>query len=342
MLFIQVLNRLMRLLDELFFAPYRDTKVAETLIIAANPRSGTTLLHRLLALDEETFTTFNLHHVLFPSISMHKLFRLLQGPFKVLSDWFYDNIFVRWEGMHRVELGEPEEDEALLFFSFVSGSIYILFPFFDEVRAPRFADRLPKHRRNALVRYYRNCVQRFLFATGRARGDSGRSGRVFLLKSVFFASRLEIMHEVFPDARIVYLIRDPYKTIPSFVSTFSTLFWKIHSPEIPENSSSYRQWARLGVDYYHYFQKRRQIFGSSLLTLSYQDLTTRPVEMIMHIYDYFGMTVRDSFKVRLESEVERNKGYKSGHTYSLERYGLSRDWIYRELKNIFDAYQIKQ
>ncbi len=339
-----LLNVVMRSLDEILFPGYHKVEIRPPLIVTANPRSGTTLLHRLISLDEARFTTFRLYHVLFPSVCLFKLGSLfsrqkssapdgpaLGGPFRRLALWLKNRIFVRWRGMHLVGLNTREEDEGLMFFTFASGSLYIVFPYFNEVPAPRFADSLSPRKRRALAHYYRNCVQRFLYATG--------PDKTFLMKSVFFVGRMKLMHEVFPDARVVYLIRNPLQTLPSFVSMFTALFWKIHSPEIPEDSDEYRQWAKLGIDYYRYFQQNRYIFGdNNLMIFRYKDLIKSPRDAVIKICRRFGMELTQKHLTLLEQESESQRKFKSSHDYSLDRYGLSREWIERELPQIFESY----
>ena len=339
-----LLNVVMRSLDEILFPGYHKVEIRPPLIVTANPRSGTTLLHRLISLDEARFTTFRLYHVLFPSVCLFKLASLfsrqkssapdgpaLGGPFRRLALWLKNRIFVRWRGMHLVGLNTREEDEGLMFFTFASGSLYIAFPYFNEVPAPRFADSLSPRKRRALAHYYRNCVQRFLYATG--------PDKTFLMKSVFFVGRMKLMHEVFPDARVVYLIRNPLQTLPSFVSMFTALFWKIHSPEIPEDSDEYRQWAKLGIDYYRYFQQNRYIFGdNNLMIFRYKDLIKSPRDAVIKICRRFGMELTQKHLTLLEQESESQRKFKSSHDYSLDRYGLSREWIERELPQIFESY----
>lgn len=339
-----LLKVVMRSLDEILFPGYHKVEIRPPLIVTANPRSGTTLLHRLISLDEARFTTFRLYHVLFPSVCLFKLASLfsrqkssapdgpaLGGPFRRLALWLKNRISVRWQGMHLVGLNTREEDEGLMFFTFASGSLYIVFPYFNEVPAPRFADSLSPRKRRVLAHYYRNCVQRFLYATG--------PDKTFLMKSVFFVGRMKLMHEVFPDARVVYLIRNPLQTLPSFVSMFTALFWKIHSPEIPEDSDEYRQWAKLGIDYYRYFQQNRYIFGdNNLMIFRYKDLIKSPRDAVIKICRRFGMELTQKHLTLLEQESESQRKFKSSHDYSLDRYGLSREWIERELPQIFESY----
>jgi hypothetical protein len=338
---VYLLNSFTRFLDEVFFPGYRRVKIEPPLIITANPRSGTTFLHRLLSLDNERFTSFRLRHTLLSSISMARLMRFLGPidrffgrPIGRLIDRGFEGGFQGWDTIHRVGFNRLEEDEGLFMFCFASPAMYGIFPFFQEVSALRFADRLPRRRRRALVRYYRTSVQRFLY--------NQSANRVFLLKSVLLAGRMRIISEVFPDARIVHLIRSPYEVLPSFVSMFTTM-WKIHSPDISDDSDCSREWARLGVDYYRYFHRNRGLFDNSpFITIPYRDLVADPKAVIESIYRELGFPLNPSYLKRLEVELSRQRGYRSSHSYDLVQYGLNREWVYENLKELFEFHGLEK
>ena len=66
------------LLDDVFFRAYRRVQITAPVFIVGNFRSGTTLLHRLLALDRERFATMKMWEILLaPSILQRKLAFLL-------------------------------------------------------------------------------------------------------------------------------------------------------------------------------------------------------------------------------------------------------------------------
>ena len=337
---IHLINVFTRFLDEIFFPGYRSIRIRPPLIISANPRSGTTFLHRLISLDEERFASFKLRHALLSSISMTRLMdflapvdRSLGSPLKRLIDRAFEKGFVRWEGIHKVGFNEPEEDEALFFFLYASPAMYGVYPYFREVPSMRFADSLSERKRRALVRYYRSSVKRFLYTQGR--------GRTFLLKTVLLNGRVKIMHEVFPDVNMVYLVRSPYDVLPSFASMF-TSFWKKHSPDIAEDSDVTREWIRLGVDYYKHFHNNRYLFGDSHLSIfKYEQLVSNPREVVESIYRRFEIPLSPNFINRLEQEVQKQREYKSTHNYSLKRYGVRKEWVYQNLREIFETYGLK-
>src|SRR5690625_1788411 len=61
-----------RALDEKLFPAFHETEVGEPIFIMASPRSGTTLLHRLMSLDTQ-FTSYTLWQTLLPTLTAYKV-----------------------------------------------------------------------------------------------------------------------------------------------------------------------------------------------------------------------------------------------------------------------------
>ena len=335
---VYTLNSIGRLLDELLFPGYRDTPLRPPLIITANPRSGTTFLYGLMGADEETFTRVKLYHTLFPSVTLCRVFdffaradRAAGGPLSRLIAWLDRVFFGGWAGMHAMGLEQPEEDEALFLFCFATPALYMLFPFFREVPELAFTDRLPEWKRDAVARYYASSLKRILYAAGGA-------DKTLLMKSVLFAGRMKTVLGMFPDARIVHLVRHPYEALPSAIDMFSS-FWHLHSPEIRKNSEESRGWARLYVEYYKYFHENRAILDrSNLVSVRYPDLKEDPAGTVKRIYGSFGLTPGPGVIERIEKNTMMNHDYKSNHECTLEDFGLDRGWVSGELKDIFEEY----
>jgi len=119
--------------------------------------------------------------------------------------------------------------------------------------------------------------------------------------------------------------------------------WKSIYKFIPEDSEEYRQWGWLAIEYYKYFYRVSEVFpASQFYTLKYDELISEPEEVINKIYHHFDLEKSNEFVKLLKEKTEYSKKYKSKHTYSLELYGLSRQLVYDELKQIFEKYNFKQ
>lgn len=326
-----------RLLDEILFPGYRNLKVEKPVFIIANPRSGTTFLHRLFCLDEERYGYTLLYHTLFPSITFFKMIdffgaidRRIGRPMRRTFD-FLDGLFFKgWEDIHPMGFNQSEEDEGTFIFTLITSGIFLLCPYMDEIDYVKFPDLMSEKERKCLADYYRSSIQRFMYASG--------SDKIFLSKNVMSTGRLNTIIDIFPDARIVYVVRSPYEAVPSFISMFSAA-WKAHSAEIPENSVYHRAWGELAMDYYVYFHENiKRLPQNQWCTLKYEDLVENPHREMMNIYTHFNMNVSPVFEERLKQASGRAKKYKSGHSYSLEQYGMSREEVLAKLEPVFDRY----
>ncbi|MCO5233919.1 MAG: sulfotransferase [Chitinophagales bacterium] len=327
-----------RLLDEILFPNYRRLKIKEPVFIIANPRSGTTFLHRLFCLDEERYGYTLLYHTILPSITIFKIINFfgfidskIGHPMRKTFDYLDGIFFKGWEDIHPMGFNQSEEDEGTFIFTLITSGIFLLCPYMDEISYVRFPDLMSEKERKQLSEYYKSSIQRFMYVLG--------SDKVFLSKNVMSTGRLNTIIELFPDARIVYIVRSPYEAVPSFISMFSAA-WKAHSPEIPENSPYHRAWGELAMEYYIYFHENiKKLPAHQWCTLKYEDLVNHPHQEMIKIYNHFNIDVSSAFNERLKKALGRAKNYKSGHSYSLEQYGMSKEEVRDRLQEVFDRYQ---
>jgi hypothetical protein len=48
----------------------------------------------------------------------------------------------------------------------------------------------------------------------------------------------------------------------------------------------------------------------------------------------------DAFRAKLTAATQRQREFKSKHEYTLEEFGLSRDWIQEELGSVLEHYAL--
>src|SRR5690606_838506 len=211
------------------------------IFIVANPRSGTTLLHRLMSEDEENFASFTLGETIFPSVTIQALFqrlarvdeRYLGGLLDKAARAFDARVFgSRWEDVHRLGLFETEEDETFFSYSLQSPTMMLLVPFPDAIAPLTQLDMQSREKRELMMDYYEGTLRRLIHRKGRDKR--------YLDKNVFHTHRIRTVSERFPDARFVYMVRHPYEALPSFLNMFHAA-WRTHSPDIGKTSPEIRQ-----------------------------------------------------------------------------------------------------
>lgn len=313
-----------RWLDRFLYPEFELTPVIPPVFVIATPRSGTTFLHHLLALDDEQFVSFKLYQTIAPSVLMDRAISVLgeldeQAGLGLnrLLDAIDRRMFTSWNGIHRVGLRADEEDENLFVYSLVSPALYMLFP---AIRAmPELVDLSgfsPKSLRR-LAHDYRETVRRLLFVTG--------GQRIPLIKNVLLPSRLPVAKLAFPNARYIHIVRDPREAIPSAVSLFYAM-WHSHSPEIAANSPETRALSDMFLKHYRLLcdEKHKQP-PESWITVRFESLVADPVGTVSQIYDALGLSVSPRFRERLEQAAADGRRFKSRHSYDLARFGLTEE-----------------
>lgn len=330
-----------RALDLLLAPRFRRETVAQPVFIIAPPRSGTSLLQRLLSLDEERFVHWQMYQTILPSVCLQRALAALArldssigAPLARLLARCEQNWFGGWDDMHRMRLDQPEEDQALFLYAFASEAAFMLFPFPDELWEVGFSDALPAAKRVKLMQYYRGCLQRQAHAHG--------AGRIMLVKSTGSAGALDALSTEFPDARFVTIARHPAESVASHVSLFVPA-WQAHSPEIAKNGAEAKSYAKLAVAWYrHLFRFGNRIAPERYYRIDYRELVRDPRGTVAALYRHFGWSMGSSFRTRLEAAAKRERTFTSRHAYTLEEFGLSRAWIEDELGDVIAAYGLDE
>ena len=336
---VWIIVAIARLLDQIFFPGFRRQPLRAPVFIVAPPRSGTTLTQKLLSLDEERFVHVKLYQTIFPSVFCQRGFDLLVwldrkcgSPFARLIGWAEKRWFGGWDEMHKLRFNQPEEDDGFFVYTFVTEAVFLLFPFIDELWEAGFSDALPPDERRKVMRYYRSCLQRHVYANG--------PDKTLLSKATQSSGSVEGLREEFPDACFITIIRHPYDSVASHVSVFYPV-WIAHSPEIAKDSPTSKAYGRLAVEWFkHLFQFREKVEAERYYCIDYRNLVRDPAATIEQLYAHFGWSMSETYRERLRAATQRQREFKSAHHYSLEEFGMSREWIQQELGALLDFYQL--
>jgi hypothetical protein len=329
----QFLHLIFRLLDELFFFRYRRVKIKEPVFIIANPRSGTTYLHRLISMDDDRFVYTKFAHTFFMTASFTRFASLIRWIDRRTGNLIrntlnkIDEIFWGgWENIHSMGFNKAEEDELPFAQTMMSTGVFLPFPYFHLIDDNKFLDHEPPSVRQGVMDYYESCVKRFVYASGQ--------DKTYLSKNVMSTGRFKSIMGRFPDAKIIYIARHPYEALPSFASMFSSMYGSL-----PDNDPSRLAWSELGIQFYQYLaEMRREIPPSQFIALKYDDLISSPKDTVLKVYEHFGWDASEAFVKSLEAEQARQRHYHSGHEYSLEKYSLSKEYIYERLFDVFHEF----
>ena len=330
-----------RALDHAFFAGFKKQQVREPVFIVAPPRTGSTLTQKLMSLDEERFVYNALYQTIFPAVTFQRCFDALVWvdgkigqPVGRLVRWAERKWFGGWDDMHKLRFNQPEEDDGFFVYTFLTEAIFLLFLHIDELWEAGFQDALPPAKRRKVMAFYRSCLQRRLYASG--------PEKTILSKATQSSGAVESLLEAFPDAKFITIIRHPEQSVASHVSVFWPV-WRAHSPGLKKDGPEAKAYARLAVRWFqHLFAFRQKVDPKQYYCIDYRDLVRDPRATLENLYRHFGWTMSETFREKLTQAQGRERHFQSKHKYSLEEFGLSKEWIREELGDLLDYYGLNE
>jgi hypothetical protein len=331
------------LFDNLRFANFRQEPIDAPVFIVGNPRSGTTFLHRLLSKDTSRFTTMQMWEILLaPSITQRKVIEAAAVAVRNLGDWLnrrLDRMEGRWQEknvMHDVSFRKPEEDDYLLLHIWSALTTGLSAGLLEEAIPYTFFDvDLSDAERHRIMTFYRRCVQRHLYAERVCRN---RPSRQYLAKNPALSPKLKTVDEFFPDAKVVYLVRNPLEMLPSYVSMMM-FSWRVLGLSLSDRRLQTYLLAMARHWYAYPLERFKSLPDSRVMVIPYDELVKDPERCVKKIYERFGFAMHPDYAAVLAAESARSKSYKSRHQYSLNKLGLDRSLILDQYQSIFKNFE---
>ena len=253
-------------------------------------RSGTTLLHNLLSMDPQ-WGFVNTYQAAMPDLFLagqRRVRRMIES--KLPPNRGVDNI--------PVDFAMPQEEEiAMMCANGLSPYVSLLFPNSGSKTLDYlFMDgRLNQDERER----WRSEYARLLKAASYHMG-----GKPLLLKSPSNTSRITALLEMFPEARFVYIQRNPYDTLRSYIHLLRLMnHWHaLQSIDFDEllmrQVQIYRQMAET------YLEQKELIPDGRLVEIRYEELEQDKMGQIRRIYEGIGLDGYDAFAPRLAEYVD--------------------------------------
>lgn len=289
--------------------------IESPLVIAGLQRTGTTMLHRLLAADPDTRSLLSWEAVSpapYPDQEPGqpdrriKAAKLAENALRYLAPEFF--------AIHPVEATAPEEDILLMDFSFMSTVAEAM------ARVPTYAAWLKQQDMTPVYRYVKQLLQLLQWQ---------RPGQRWVLKTPAHLAHLDVLLRVFPDARIIQTHRDPAKTAGSF-SSMVAHGYGVFSDEVDVHEVA-AHWNRNNADMVRAAMRVREQHPDAFLDVSYYDLLQDPMAQVRRIYGFAGLPLAPAAQAAMEASLKVNVQNRHGvHRYRLEDFGLSRDQVHRD------------
>ncbi|HWI44116.1 MAG TPA: sulfotransferase [Nocardioides sp.] len=289
--------------DDRKHLPLADEQVVAPLFATGEPRSGTTLLHALLDCDEDS-RALRFWEVMHPSPPPGLAAE--DDPRRARADAEWREISQRlpsWIVSHPYNdlLGEglPECERTWAFdFRAMNPSAWWRVPVpiqsFEQDHAAQYA-------------LHRMMLQHI---------QHGRPEKRWVLKG-FHGRRLQALFDTYPDARIVWVHRDPVQVLASQVVAFGRI------NESLAGSLDWASYARASLEAattnFHAHLEDPLVDDPRILHVPYRDFTGDPVGTIARFYDFAGLALTAPAEAAMRDYLATNRGDRHGRfTYSTD------------------------
>ncbi|MGB5813326.1 MAG: sulfotransferase [Polyangiales bacterium] len=303
--------------------------VPAPIIIAGLARTGTTMLHRLIAQDP-AIRSLASWEAISPAPPKKKKGgkdpRFAQAAFaakglKYMSPGFF--------AIHPAEPDAPEEDVILLEQSFLTTTPEAM------MRVPTYSAWLETQ--NHVPAY--QALKRMMQYLHWQRPGVGNPTR-WVLKTPHHQEYFDPLLEVFPDATIVHTHRDPLKTSPSLFSMLTHL-QGIFSDDVDPHLVASHWLHKIDLMAQRAMATRDRVDDRGFVDVSYYDLIQDPMPEVERIYAAAGLPLTVEARTAMDASRRVNKQHKYGrHKYAIEDFGLTRDDIESKIAPYRARFQV--
>lgn len=307
---VRFLSNLLRLYEEEQKTPaILERPVSRPIFISGLPRSGTTFLHSLLAEDRDNLVP-RVWQLIHPYPSKNPMLGKDNRRRRVSRQLrLFGLLSPDFRRMHPIDAGSPQECSE------ITAHVFASLRFDSTYRIPSYRDWLDQTGHFEAYRFHKRFLQHL-------QHQAGSSGR-WVLKCPDHVFALAAIRAVYPDARLVFVHRDPLAVLLSVARLTETLrrpFTRsIDKAEIGRQDSD--RW--LAATELMIAAAREQDFAEPIFHVHHMDLVRNPVETAAALYRHFGEVLRDNAAARISRLVEAkpNGGYRA-HGSRLQEYGL--------------------
>jgi hypothetical protein len=192
-----------------------------------------------------------------------------------------------------------------------------------------FDTRLAPQEKRRVMIFYKRCLQRHLYA----HGSSAR----YLSKNPSFTPKVEALYEHFPDARIIYMVRNPLEMIPSYMS-FSAHRW--HMVCDPEEAYPFREYVLEMAEHWYTYPLERlaEAPEGQYAVVQFEEMVTHPTASVRALYRRLRIPLGADFERTLLKAGEQARTYESAHEYELAEMGLTRAEILTRYRKVFERF----
>ena len=304
-----------------------EEEIEKPLFITGLPRTGTTFLHKLLledAANESPRAYQTIHPYPIEGEAGVDASRRIAAVNRRLR--MFDRLAPEFRGLHPMDATSPQECSE------ITGHVFASLRFDTTYYIPSYREWLDANGHIAAFRFHKRFLQHLQHRTGRRR---------WVLKCPDHVFALDAIRTVYPDARIVFVHRDPMRVLASVVrlteilrEPFTCAIDRIALGR--QQSERWHHGTRL-------IQRaaERQEFAEPICHIRHTELIAAPALVIEQMYAHFGLTLDELTSQRIEAvTAEMPNGGYGVHRYRLKDYGLDEDEECQRFESYMEAFGI--
>jgi hypothetical protein len=310
-----LVNRLKIQADLTRHPEIRDVAIVRPLFITGLPRSGTTLLHRLMS-EDPAGRTLLMWEAMEPSPPPDRATRTTDRRIARARRQLalLHRLAPRLATAHEFAAESPEEDNNLHSHAFAAGILGFMFDVPDYVRWLRDQD---------YSRTYRYTREQLQLLSWKFSGD------YWILKAPAHLFSLDALLAVFPDASIVMTHRDPLRVVPSVCSLMAAMRGILTDRlDLRRLGAETVEAISVGPD--RALEARARFPPARFFDVSYDRLVAAPIESVGAVCRHFGYDFSPEYERRAFRWLAENPQHKHGvHRYRLADFGLDEATVER-------------
>src|SRR5579871_4193915 len=299
--------------------------------VVGPPRTGTTILLELLALDPQLRAPLA-YEALYPLASMGSVERRL--TLSESEQEFWADIHPEFMTMHELASNLPCECVHFLMYDF-SGPYWSMI--YDT---PSYTGWQLEHL-ETLARVYR--LHRRMLQTFEHEAPNA-TPRTWLLKSPFHVSTLPALFAEYPDARVIHTHRDPRKFLASLVSILSAVrFMRSDAVDVGLLAQIMQPTYQMFLTNTIAERVDGLVPNDQIVDSHFLDLMRDPVVSLRATYEQLGLAWPAGHdQVITDYLANKPKGKHGDHAYSLADVGLDDDTVRAAFKEYVAYYDITE
>ena len=285
--------------------------VEAPIVIVGTARSGTSILHELLACDPDSRTPAT-WEVMY-STPPPEAATYASDPRIAVADaevtWWHD-LAPSYVAMHENGGRHPQECIFLMAHAFQSNHFAGVLDVPTYTRWMAASDMGPAYR-----------IHRALLQCLQSRHRLAR----WVLKAPSHLGTLAALFAVYPDARIVLTHRDPKKTLPSTISLLATLrAMRSDRVDVPAIARGTAAGVATLLERMIAMRADGRLPESQFIDVAYADLMSRPLETLAALYPRLGLDLTPAARERMTAHLTaRPRGQHGPHRYDLADFGFT-------------------